>query len=89
MFEFTKVKHVVPALTEDVPGFGEKLVKPLWHRHGEQCHHKHGVDAADETLGFFRNDLIQATDSGLEQHRGNTYQEMKERRKEANNVISW
>lgn len=78
MFEFTKVKHVVPAPTEDVPGFGKQLVKPLGHSHGEQRHHKHGVDAANETLGFFGNDLIQATDSGLEQHRGNTYQEMKE-----------
>lgn len=83
-FEFTKVKHVVPALTEDVPGFGKQLVKPLGHSHGKQRHHKHGVDASNETLSFFGNDLIQATNSGLEQHRGNTYQEIKELRKEGN-----
>lgn len=35
VFEFTKVKHVVPALTEYVPWFGKQLVKPLWHCHGE------------------------------------------------------
>lgn len=66
--KFTKVEHVVPALTEDVPGFGKQLVKPLWHCHGEQRHHKHVVDAANETLGFFRNDLIQAANSGLKQY---------------------
>lgn len=70
----TKFKHVVPALAEDVPGFGEELVKPLWHGHGEQRHHKHGVDAANETLGLFRDHLIQAANPGLEQHGGNTWQ---------------
>lgn len=74
---FTKVKHVVPALAEDVPGFGEQLVEPLWHGHGEQGHHKHGVDAANEAFGFFRNNLIQAPDSGLKQHRGDACREMK------------
>lgn len=67
----TEVKHVVPALAEDVPGFGEQLVHPARHRHGEERHHKHGVDALNETLRLLGDDLVQAADSGLKQHRGN------------------
>lgn len=70
----TKVKHVVPALTEDVPGFRKQLVQPTWHGHGEKCHDKHGVDRLNETLRLFRNDLIEATNSGFKQHWGNACQ---------------
>lgn len=67
----TKVKHVVPALTEDVPGFRDQLVQPTWHGHCKKRHHKHGVYGLDETFCLFRNNRIQATDSRFEQHRGN------------------
>lgn len=66
--EPTKVKHVVPALTEDVPGFREQLVQPAWHSHRRKCHHKHGVDGLDETLCLFRDNRIQATNPGFKQH---------------------
>lgn len=62
---------MVPALAEDVPGTREQLVHPAGHRHGEERHHKHGVDALNETLRLLGDDLIQAADSGLEQHGGN------------------
>lgn len=66
--QHTKVKHVVPALAEDVPGFREQLVHPARHGHGEERHHEHGVDALNETLRLLGDDLVQAADSGLEQH---------------------
>lgn len=64
----TKVEHVVPALTEDVPGFRKQLMQPTWHGHCQKRHHKHGVYGLDETLRLLGNHLIQATDSGFKQH---------------------
>lgn len=68
----TKLKHVVPALVKVVPGFGVKLVAPTGQGHGDQGHHKHGLNGLNETLRLLWNDWIQTTDSGLKQHRGNT-----------------
>lgn len=68
----TEFKHVVPALTEDVPGFRKQSVHPSRHGHGKKRHYKHGVDTLNETLGLFWNDLIEAADPGFKQHRGNT-----------------
>lgn len=41
---------------------------PARHGHGEERHHEHGVDALNETLRLLGDDLVQAADSGLEQH---------------------
>lgn len=46
-------------------------MQPAGHGHCEQRHHKHGVDGLNETFRLLRNHLIQATDSGFKQHRGN------------------
>lgn len=47
-------------------------MQPAGHGHGEESHHKHGVDGLDEALRFLRNNRVQASDSGLKQHRGDT-----------------
>lgn len=77
----TKFKHVVPALTEDFPGFREHLVQPARHGHGEESHHKHGVDGLDEALSLFWNDRVQASNSGLKQYWGDTWKRKKNKKK--------